>query len=558
MSSLAAKILTALAAIAVPALAVAGILGLTLINMVSEAESDFDRALSASRRVTETRVMIEKEYGLVARLPAELDQSKVDTYVGQIATAAKTIDGAITSLAGNGRIVTAEAVTEIRASRGEIAKITAEIVAATKSFSQTTALELVNGPFEVNTVRAVKMLDAIAANVDAVAEGARENLKRSGASALRLTPIGLSAVLLGVGLGFWMVRRSVLKPLRGIVTGMNELADGSFDVVLPGLGRRDEIGAMAQAVETFKAKAIEKAAQEAAEKEAQSNAAAAGRRAEMYRLADGFEAAIGGIVGTVSTASNRLEDAATRLTSTADSTQMLTSAVASASEEASSNVQSVASAAEELSSSVTEIGRQVQESSRIAQEAVRQAERTDSRIAQLSHAATRIGDVVKLITAIAEQTNLLALNATIEAARAGEAGRGFAVVAQEVKALAAQTAKATEEIGTQIVSMQTATGDSVTAIKEIGATIARISEIAAGIAAAVKQQNTTANEIARNVQQAAQGTSQVASNIAVVNRGATETGTASAEVLSSARSLSKESGSLKAEVDKFLATVRAA
>ncbi|PWB60000.1 MAG: hypothetical protein C3F17_15555 [Bradyrhizobiaceae bacterium] len=217
-----------------------------------------------------------------------------------------------------------------------------------------------------------------------------------------------------------------------------------------------------------------------------------------------------------------------------------------------------AGATEELTSSVEEIARQVHESSRIAVEAVRQAERTDERIALLSRAAGRIGDVVKLITAVAEQTNLLALNATIEAARAGEAGRGFAVVAQEVKALAAQTAKATEEIGTHIAEMQSATAESVSAIKEIKATIGRISDISSTIAAAVEEQGATTQEIARNLQQAAQGATQVASNIGEVNRGASETGSASSRVLASARSLSSESHHLQGEVDKFLATVRAA
>jgi len=221
-------------------------------------------------------------------------------------------------------------------------------------------------------------------------------------------------------------------------------------------------------------------------------------------------------------------------------------------------VQSVATASEELTGSVNEIARQVQESSKIAGEAVSQAQKTDARITQLSQAASRIGDVVKLITAIAEQTNLLALNATIEAARAGEAGKGFAVVASEVKALAAQTAKATDEIGTQIASMQSATQDSVAAIKEIGGPISRISEIAGAIAAAVEEQGAATQEIARNVGEAAKGTAQVASNITDVNRGAGETGSASTQVLASARSLPNESNNLKIEVEKFLTTVRAA
>jgi methyl-accepting chemotaxis protein len=214
--------------------------------------------------------------------------------------------------------------------------------------------------------------------------------------------------------------------------------------------------------------------------------------------------------------------------------------------------------AEEMSASVQEIARQVQESSRIAGQAVVQAQSTDARISELSKASNRIGDAVKIITAIAEQTNLLALNATIEAARAGDAGRGFAVVASEVKALASQTAKATEEIGAQITGIQAATQESVSAIKEIGATITRIAEIAHAIAAAVEEQGAATQEISRNVQQASQGTTEVASHIGEVNRGAASTGSASSQVLSSARELSGESNRLKVEVDKFLASVRVA
>jgi methyl-accepting chemotaxis protein len=246
------------------------------------------------------------------------------------------------------------------------------------------------------------------------------------------------------------------------------------------------------------------------------------------------------------------------LTRTAETTQNLSSRVAGASEEASSNMQSVATATEELSASVDEIGRRVRESNKIAEAAVLQAQQTDGRIGKLSRAAQQIGDVVKLITAIAEQTNLLALNATIESARAGEAGRGFAVVASEVKSLAGQTAKATDEISSHISGMQDATQESVAAIKEIGGTIAEISNIASSIASAVEQQSSATQEIARSVQTVAQGTQEAAANIMQVNRGATETGSASEEVLNSAKSLSTESTRLREELDRFMANIRAA
>jgi len=383
------------------------------------------------------------------------------------------------------------------------------------------------------------------------------------------------ALVLGLLLSHLLVR-----PIRQLTVSMQELAAGNFEIVLPGLGRNDEVGEMAEAVETFKLRVAEKArldaendaerarhearrkeeqtVRETAERETQTQLAVAERSAVMHKLAGDFEAAVGQIIETVSSASLELEAAAGTLTKTADTTGRLSGLVASASQEASASVEQVSTAAGGMRHSISEIHDQVQESSKIAAVAVKQASVTDARISELSSAAGRIGDVVKLITAIAEQTNLLALNATIEAARAGDAGRGFAVVAQEVKALASQTAKATEEIGTQISGMQTATRDSVTAIKEIGGTIGRLAEIASTIAAAVQQQGDATEDISRNVDQAASAASRVASNIVDVNRGANDTGAASARVLSSAQSLASESSRLKLEVGKFLNTVRTA
>ena len=369
--------------------------------------------------------------------------------------------------------------------------------------------------------------------------------------------MALGGLAIGAVLALWL-GNGISRPMIAMCKAMRELASGNFDVVLPGLGRKDEIGEMAGAVEEFKVQAVAKAERDAAASEVQNKEQAASRRAELIRFADDFESAVGAIVSNVSASAVQLESAASTLTRTAETTQSLSSQVAGVSEQASSNMQSVATATEELSASVEEIGRQVRDSSRIAEAAVVQAKETDGRIGKLSHAAQQIGEVVKLITAIAEQTNLLALNATIEAARAGEAGRGFAVVASEVKSLASQTAKATDEISSHITGMQGATAESVAAIKEIGATIGQISSISTSIASAVEQQGAATQEIARSVQTVAQGTQTAATDIGEVNRGAAETGSASAEVLHSAKTLSSESTRLRAELDRFMGNIRAA
>jgi methyl-accepting chemotaxis protein len=401
---------------------------------------------------------------------------------------------------------------------------------------------------------------ASAMKADLVAEQQRLETQSNdiiGQTERLIVVLAIGGTLLGAAFAL-LLGRGISRPMIAMCKAMRELAAGNFDVVLPGLGRKDELGEMAGAVEEFKMQAVAKAERDAAAQDAQNREASAARRAELIRFADDFETAVGSIVSNVSASAVHLEQAAGTLTRTAETTEGLSSQVAGASEVASTNIQSVASATEELSVSVDAIGKQVRESNRIAEEAVKQAQQTDARIGKLSRAAQEIGDVVKLITAIAEQTNLLALNATIEAARAGDAGRGFAVVASEVKSLASQTAKATEDISNHIAGMQGATEESVAAIKEIGATIAQISTIATSITNAVEQQGAATQEIARNVQSVAQGTREAASNIVEVNRGATETGSASEEVLSSAKALSSESTRLRAELDRFMQNIRAA
>jgi methyl-accepting chemotaxis protein len=399
-----------------------------------------------------------------------------------------------------------------------------------------------------------KMVDGLIADAQKVSD---EMTVQANSSINTVMITAGAGLLLSLIAAMWIGIRGLSAPIGELKIVMEAFARNDLKADVPGTKRHDEIGEMARTVQVFKTNGLEvermKGEQLAAEQRTAEQ-----RKADMVKLANDFESAVSEIIETVSSASTELEASARTLSSTAERSQQLTTVVAAASEEASTNVQSVASATEEMASSVNEISRQVQTSSNIANEAVSQARKTNDRVGELAKAAARIGDVVELINTIAGQTNLLALNATIEAARAGEAGRGFAVVASEVKALAEQTAKATGEISQQITGIQSATQESVNAIKEIGDTIGRMSEIASTIASAVEEQGAATQEISRNVQQAAQGTQQVSSNITDVQRGSSETGSASAQVLSAAQTLSRDSNRLKSEVGRFLSTVRAA
>ncbi|XYD08730.1 methyl-accepting chemotaxis protein [Methylobacterium sp. NMS12] len=370
--------------------------------------------------------------------------------------------------------------------------------------------------------------------------------------------LALAGLALAVALGaFVLVTRGVSGPLRKIAAVTQRLAAGDAEVAIPGQARRDEIGALAGSVVVFRDNLVRARALEAETALARADAETQ-RRAATRAMADAFEQAVGGIVGGVSAAATELEATARSLTGSAAEAAGQSGTVAGAASDAAANVNTVAAAAEELGSSVQEIGRQVSGSAELARVAVAEATNTVALVQDLSGAAAKVGDVVALISGIAAQTNLLALNATIEAARAGAAGRGFAVVASEVKALAEQTARATEEITGQIGRIQSSTGQAASAIDGIGRRIREIDGVAASIAAAVEQQGAATQEIVRNVAEAAAGTGAVTGTIASLAQSAEETGAAAAQVLGAASEMSRQSEHLGAEVARFLATVRAA
>ncbi|KAA0123669.1 HAMP domain-containing protein [Methylobacterium sp. P1-11] len=401
--------------------------------------------------------------------------------------------------------------------------------------------------------------NTIAEDINAYMQKGSEDLTdQTNATRRTLMTVSALGMLAGLLAAVFIATVGITRPLDRLVTVLERMAQGEIDADIEEAARRDEIGAVGRAVEGIKTMVARNAAEEAEVKRRADEATAAERRRTMIELADGFERAVGGIVGMVSSSATELQATAQTMTSSATETASQSSTVAAAAEEASANVQTVAAAAEELGTSVQEIGRQVLGSASLAQTAVGEADETQHLVQALSQAATRIGDMVGLISNIAGQTNLLALNATIEAARAGEAGRGFAVVAAEVKDLAAQTARATEEISQQIGQIQGVTGQAVSAIDTIAARIREIDAVATTIAAAVEQQGAATQEIVRNVSQAAAGTDEVTSNITGVAKASEETGAAAAQVLGAAGELSRQSEYLGTEVSRFLGTIRAA
>jgi methyl-accepting chemotaxis protein len=376
----------------------------------------------------------------------------------------------------------------------------------------------------------------------------------SSSRTLILAVLGMAAFLC-IASG-WMIVSGVSTPIRAMTAAMSRLAQNDLTVEILGAERKDEVGHMASAVQVFKTSMIEGDRLKAEQEEAQKRAAA--RSALVDRLTKDFDHKVQGVVQTVASQADQMQASAQSMSAAAEESTKQAGAVAAASEQSAANVQTVASAAEELSSSIAEIGRQVSHSSQIAASAVTESTKANEMVQGLLNASQKIGEIVALINDIADQTNLLALNATIEAARAGEAGKGFAVVAAEVKNLATQTSKATEEISAQITGVQGATQNAVNAIASIGKTIGEIDQISATIAAAVEQQGAATQEIARNVEEAAKGTQEVSSNIGGVTEAANSTGAVANQVLSSARSLSEQSSELRNLVQSFLSEVKAA
>lgn len=434
--------------------------------------------------------------------------------------------------------------------------IRADVISATREGDRARAAAITKARGAEQVLKIEESLNKIKTFATEKADSFLQGATKSRDEALFLTMVVVGAALL-IGVMIALMISGLLRAsLDRLAVAMKGLAENDFSIEVPFATFRNEIGAMARSVLVFKERGIERVRLQAEAVQAQDDRA---RRQEALSRAIGeFDANATAVMATVNSAANELQAAAKSMAAAAEETSLQSTAVASAAEEASTNVQGVAAAGEELAASIGEILRQARESGAIAAKAVTDADATDTKVQALAAAAEKIGEVVGLINGIAAQTNLLALNATIEAARAGEAGKGFAVVASEVKELANQTTKATSEIATTIMGIQSLTGEAIEAIQQIGHTIAELNEIAGSIAGAMDEQGRATTEIALNVQQAARGTDEVSSSITHVTSAAAATGAASSQVLGAASELSRQSETLRGEMNRFLAAARAA
>ncbi|MGU3536892.1 methyl-accepting chemotaxis protein [Methylobacterium sp. A54F] len=513
------------------------------------------RAASSARRIN--RLIFELNYW-VYRVIAETEEGQMRAANAGFEAALPVLKKTVADLRGQAPNF-AQRVEEQVARLDLFTRDVTEVRRLGTSNRNAEAIELVHAKIDPTFSALVEAGNRLGDDIVAAMEKASDGLTdQTNVTRYTLMIVSGLGVLAGLLAALAISTFGITRPLGRLVSVLQRMAQGETDAEIREAARGDEVGAVGRAVEGIKAMVAQKAAEEAEMKRIADAAAAAERRRTMIELADGFERAVGSIVGQVSSAATELQATAQQMTATAAETASQSTTVAAAASQAATNVHTVAVAAEELGTSVSEIGRQVSGSAEMAQAAVGEAQQTGELVTALSQAAARIGDVVGLISTIAGQTNLLALNATIEAARAGEAGRGFAVVATEVKELASQTARATDEISGQIQQIQGSTHQAVQAIEAISGRIREISGVATSIAAAVEEQGAATGEIVRNVAQAATGTGEVTANISGVANAAEETGAAAAQVLSSASELSRQSEHLGAEVARFLATVRAA
>ena len=495
----------------------------------------------------------EARYLLVAADGGDLDKAQADITAGaeRIAKARAAYAPLVTPGSEDERLIK-----QFDREWAVYGPVTTKMLALAKSHDSKAATAFYNGESRESFDRAIKSLnDDADYNVQEGKKAADRGAAIYDATKwIVILAMAFAAVLCAI-LG-WLLVAGVSTPIQRITDAMKRLAGRDLSTEIVGLGRKDEIGAMAEAVQVFKESMV--TAERLAEEQRLDQLHKEQRVARIEAINAEFDNQASEALNFLASAATELRATAGGMSNNADLASKQAGAVAAAAEEASTNVQTVAAATEELSSSIQEIARQVVQSTTIASQAVQEAAATGSTMQTLSEAAQKIGEVVRLINDIAGQTNLLALNATIEAARAGEAGKGFAVVASEVKNLATQTARATEDISAQVTAMQSSTGNAVAAIERIDATIGRMNEISTSIAAAMEQQGAATQEIARNVQEAARGTTEMSSNIAGLNDSVEETGSASVDVLGAADELGQQAEKLRARVGTFLADIRSA